>query len=493
MAITETAAASSAAAEAADAAVHGPDLSMGTEHLTDAIADTTNYFVVFFEKLLEGLTWGNVLFQLCVIVVAVLAGLMCSKLVRSVVARHMPPHELKERFTQRMKRLALSVVNAIAFGLAAGSVTACCAYGAVMMGYQASSLVLLKIAYSFFYAYSLLAIVLGLLQAMVGSSIISPRITKSIVVTFWILAILQFFGVLTHLVDVLDATAIPIGSGNMTVWKLFMAVCSVLLTVAAANWISEMIEQTITDAKSLTGNIKVVLGRVVRIFLMVIAVIIGLGTVGIDLTILSVFGGALGVGLGFGLQKIASNYVSGFIILLDKSVKIGDLVTVGGFTGKVTEINTRFTVVRSLDGIENIVPNEAFVTSAVLNHSYTDEANTQYVAVTIDFNADVDRALAVMLEEVSRDRPRIVKGRKPWAYVDSFGDSGINLKAAFWLADPVNGSVGIKTAITLDIVRRFREEGIRIPYNRLEVVMLDPHADDDAPADVQPKGSSAAV
>ena len=141
MAITETAAASSAAAEAADAAVHGPDLSMGTEHLTDAIADTTNYFVVFFEKLLEGLTWGNVLFQLCVIVVAVLAGLMCSKLVRSVVARHMPPHELKERFTQRMKRLALSVVNAIAFGLAAGSVTACCAYGAVMMGYQASSLV----------------------------------------------------------------------------------------------------------------------------------------------------------------------------------------------------------------------------------------------------------------------------------------------------------------------------------------------------------------
>ena len=295
MAITETAAASSAAAEAADAAVHGPDLSMGTEHLTDAIADTTNYFVVLFEKLLEGLAWGNVLFQLCVIVVAVLAGLMCSKLVRSVVARHMPPHELKERFTQRMKRLALSVVNAIAFGLAAGSVTACCAYGAVMMGYQASSLVLLKVAYSFFYAYSLLAIVLGLLQAMVGSSIISPRITKSIVVTFWILAILQFFGVLTHLVDVLDATAIPIGSGNMTVWKLFMAVCSVLLTVAAANWISEMIEQTITDAKSLTGNIKVVLGRVVRIFLMVIAVIIGLGTVGIDLTILSVFGGALGV------------------------------------------------------------------------------------------------------------------------------------------------------------------------------------------------------
>lgn len=473
MAITETAAASSAAAEAADAAVHGPDLSMGTEHLTDAIADTTNYFVVFFEKLLEGLTWGTVLFQLCVIVVAVLAGLMCSKLVRSVVARHMPPHELKERFTQRMKRLALSVVNAIAFGLAAGSVTACCAYGAVMMGYQASSLVLLKVAYSFFYAYSLLAIVLGLLQAMVGSRIISPRITKSIVVTFWILAILQFFGVLTHLVDVLDATAIPIGSGNLTVWKLFMAVCSVLLTVAAANWISEMIEQTITDAKSLTGNIKVVLGRVVRIFLMVIAVIIGLGTVGIDLTILSVFGGALGVGLGFGLQKIASNYVSGFIILLDKSVKIGDLVTVGGFTGKVTEINTRFTVVRSAGGVESIVPNESFVTSQVQNLSYSDSPTLQTVEISVAYNADVKKALELMLDEVGRDRPRIPKDRKPWASVSRFASSGIDLNVNFWVEDPVNGTAGIKTDIMMNLLRRFAEAGIEIPYNRLEIDILN--------------------
>lgn len=178
----------------------------------------------------------------------------------------------------------------------------------------------------------------------------------------------------------------------MTVWKLFMAVCSVLLTVAAANWISEMIEQTITDAKSLTGNIKVVLGRVVRIFLMVIAVIIGLGTVGIDLTILSVFGGALGVGLGFGLQKIASNYVSGFIILLDKSVKIGDLVTVGGFTGKVTEINTRFTVVRSAGGVESIVPNESFVTSQVQNLSYSDSPTLQTVEISVAYNADVKKS-----------------------------------------------------------------------------------------------------
>ena len=289
---------------------------------------------------------------------------------------------------------------------------------------------------------------------MVGSSIISPRITKSIVVTFWILAILQFFGVLTHLVDVLDATAIPIGSGNMTVWKLFMAVCSVLLTVAAANWISEMIEQTISDAKSLTGNIKVVLGRVVRIFLMVI-------------------GGALGVGLGFGLQKIASNYVSGFIILLDKSVKIGDLVTVGGFTGKVTEINTRFTVVRSAGGVESIVPNESFVTSQVQNLSYSDSPTLQTVEISVAYNADVKKALELMLDEVGRDRPRIPKDRKPWASVSRFASSGIDLNVNFWVEDPVNGTAGIKTDIMMNLLRRFADAGIEIPYNRLEIDILN--------------------
>lgn len=261
--------------------------------------------------------------------------------------------------------------------------------------------------------------------------------------------------------------------GDAAVWKLFMAVCSVLLTVAAANWISEMIEQTITDAKSLTGNIKVVLGRVVRIFLMVIAVIIGLGTVGIDLTILSVFGGALGVGLGFGLQKIASNYVSGFIILLDKSVKIGDLVTVGGFTGKVTEINTRFTVVRSAGGVESIVPNESFVTSQVQNLSYSDSPTLQTVEISVAYNADVKKALELMLDEVGRDRPRIPKDRKPWASVSRFASSGIDLNVNFWVEDPVNGTAGIKTDIMMNLLRRFAEAGIEIPYNRLEIDILN--------------------
>ena len=164
-----------------------------------------------------------------------------------------------------------------------------------------------------------------------------------------------------------------------------------------------------------------------------------------------------------------SNYISGFIILLDKSIKIGDLVTVGGFKGRVTEINTRFTVVRNNDGVENIVPNESFVTSAVLNHSYTESTSVQYIDISVAYDADVERALAIMLEEGMRARPRIDTGRRGWAYLDTFGDSGINLRLGFWVKDPVNGVAGLKTAISLAILKRFAEEGIEVPYNQLEV------------------------
>ena len=284
---------------------------------------------------------------------------------------------------------------------------------------------------------------------------------------------LQFFGVLSDLVDYLDALRIPIGKGDMTVWKAFMAVISVLLTLAVANWISAIINQFIQGAQNLTPNLKVVLSRIVTVLFLILAVIIGLGTVGIDLTILSVFGGALGVGLGFGLQKIASNYVSGFIILLDKSIKIGDLVTVGGFRGKVVEINTRFTVVRSAGGVESIVPNESFVTSQVQNLSYSDSPTLQTVEISVAYNADVKKALELMLDEVGRDRPRIPKDRKPWASVSRFASSGIDLNVNFWVEDPVNGTAGIKTDIMMNLLRRFAEAGIEIPYNRLEIDILN--------------------
>lgn len=473
---TQVAAAADQTIDAARAAANAAASDFGThdiDNAADAIVNTTHWFGRFFESLFANLTWENVILQVLIVVMSFVLGIWLSRRARERIEQFRPTAAATGVFAH-LKHLFLGLLENVAFGFIAGSILALSAYAMVTLGdYTAESLVICRIFYNLFYAYSLLSIVIAFMQTALGGNIITPSLRRSITVVFWSLAVLQFFGVLGQLVDILDTTRIPIGKGVMTLWKLVIAIFSVLLTLAVANWISNIIGQVIHGARTLSANQKVVLTRIVSVGLMVLAVIIGLGTVGIDLTILSVFGGALGVGLGFGLQKIASNYVSGFIILLDKSVKIGDLVVVGGFRGKVTEINTRFTVVRSADGIENIVPNETFVTTAVQNLSYTEEATTVYVDISVAYGADVDRALAIMLEEGKRERPRIVKGRNPWAYVDGFGDSGINLKLAFWLADPVNGSAGIRTAIELAIYKRFNEEGIEVPYNRLEIVLRD--------------------
>ncbi|MDO5531673.1 mechanosensitive ion channel family protein [Sutterella sp.] len=439
----------------------------------EAVAETTHWFTNFFENLLANLTMENVVLQFTVVIASFVLGFWLARLGRGLLERVRPAAGRKGVLVN-MQNVLITLAENVAFGFFAGSVVALSSWAMTsFFGFEQSSLVICRIFYNIFYAFSILSIVLACLQAIVGRHIITPTLRKTVVTCFWMLAVLQFFGVLGDLIDILDTTRIPIGNGEMTLWKLVMAILSVLLTLAVANWLANTIGTLIDGAQSLSGNQKTVLKRVTSIALIVLAVIIGLGTVGIDLTILSVFGGALGVGLGFGLQKIASNYISGFIILLDKAVKIGDLVTVAGFKGKVTQINTRYTVVRSTDGIENIVPNELFVTSAVLNHSFTDTATIVYVTFTVSYDSDVDRALAIMLEEASRPRPRIVKDRKGWAYYKGLGDSGFDLELGFWLEDPVNGSAGIRTEIALAVYNRFEAEGIEIPYTRHELVLRE--------------------
>ena len=177
-----------------------------------------------------------------------------------------------------------------------------------------------------------------------------------------------------------------------------------VLTVLAALWAGSVVEARLMGAKSLAPNSRVVLARLVKAFLTLLAVLLALSSVGIDLTVLSVFGGALGVGLGLGLQRIASNYVSGFIILLDRSLSIGDMITVDKFYGACRKINTRYTVMKSLDGTETIVPNEMLVSTPVINHSYSNRRCRWSCRLSIAYNADVDRALEILVERRQRSR-----------------------------------------------------------------------------------------
>lgn len=435
----------------------------------DVVMSLTERFTSVITHYVAHLSWENVLLQVSLVVLSLGIAWIVSTLVNRKL-ENVDASGTRTGIVAHMKHFVCEFFEHISFSFIGASLLALGCYALVVwMQYPAPSMVIARLTYSLLYAYALLALLLAFLQGILGKKIISEQLCRYVSIVFWVMAVLQFFGIMTDVVELLDSTMIPIGDGKMTVWMLFVAVMSVLLTLGIANWLSSLAHQAIDEMGSLSPNIKVALSRVIRVTFLVLAVIIGLGTVGVDLTILSVFGGAVGVGLGFGLQKIASNYISGFIILLDKSVKIGDLVTVGGFQGRITAINTRYTVVRDNSGVENVVPNENLVTSAVLNHSYTEESTVQKIDISVAYDADVKKALAIMLEEANRERPRIDANKQGWAGLTSFGDSGINLQMGFWVRDPANGVGGLKTEISLEILRRFGEAGIEVPYNMLEI------------------------
>ncbi|WP_426394554.1 mechanosensitive ion channel family protein [Ralstonia sp. R-29] len=288
----------------------------------------------------------------------------------------------------------------------------------------------------------------------------------------WIGMVLYVLGVLGDVVDYLDGIRFAVGGKQkISLAAMLMGVVWILLTVLVAMWFGSWLDNRITRAAALDANLKVVLSRVAKAMLLLISLLLSLSLVGIDLTVLSVFGGALGVGLGLGLQKIASNYVSGFIILLERSLKLGDQITVSSYTGIVTQIRTRYTVVRNGDG-DTLVPNELMVAQAVQNHN---ERGTVRVAVRVQasYAADPEGVLALLVQ-CAEGVPRVLAEPAPAAFMVLFADSGIEYELGVWIADPHNGKLGVQSELNRAIYRRFKAAGIDIPYPQREVRMLAP-------------------
>lgn len=295
---------------------------------------------------------------------------------------------------------------------------------------------------------------------------------RSFALVVWALAALHITGVLPQVIDVLEAYSFTLGKQKLTLWILLQGGVAVLATLLGALWLGSLIEDRLTRAQGLDGNLRVVFARLARALLILVAVLVSLPLVGIDLTMLSVFGGALGVGLGFGLQKIASNYVSGFIILLDHSIRLGNLISVGNERGVVTRITTRYTVLRGLSGVEALVPNELLVSAVVLNESFSDPKVRVGLPVQVAYDCDVERAMAIMID-AAKAQERVLADPPPSALLLAFADSGINLELGFWIADPENGTGALKTAINLQIWREFKAAGISIPFPQREVRLLN--------------------
>jgi small-conductance mechanosensitive channel len=295
-----------------------------------------------------------------------------------------------------------------------------------------------------------------------------PAWEAAISTTVWGLAVLYFVGVLPEIAAALDDFVIPIGKTQLTLLTILEGVAVVVVTLVLTLWISGLIEQRLSRASQLDANLRAVLSKSIKAVLIVIGVLIALQQIGFDLTLLTVFGGALGVGIGLGLQKLASNYIAGFTILLDRSVRLGDLITVDNKTGVVSRVTSRYVVVRGGDGLEAIVPNETLVTTTVLNHSYTSTEIRMGLQVQVSYDSDVEKALA-LLEQVALEEEQVSRGeRRPAALVLNLGDNGITLELGVWIDDPhIQGS--LKSALYRRMLRTFAANGIRIPSPRRDV------------------------
>jgi len=300
-----------------------------------------------------------------------------------------------------------------------------------------------------------------------------PAWEVAISTTIWGLALLHFLGVLPEMAAALDDLVIPLGKSQVSVLTIFKGIVVVMVTIVVTLWISGLIEQRLALATHVDANLRVVLSKAISAVLIIVGILIALQQIGFDLTLLTVFGGALGVGIGLGLQKLASNYIAGFVILLDRSIRLGDLITVDNRMGVVTKVSSRYVVVRSGDGIEVIVPNETLVTTTVLNHTYTSSQVRVALPVQITFDSDVDKALALLLEIALRD-PRVLRdSRAPTSQLLSIGDNGIVLELGVWVDDP-HIQASLKSVLYREILKAFAANGIRIPFPQRDVRVVGP-------------------
>jgi small-conductance mechanosensitive channel len=275
--------------------------------------------------------------------------------------------------------------------------------------------------------------------------------------------VLYFSGVWQEIYSSLDETIIPLGRNKISILDILQTLASVIITVIVAMWASAALEARLMLLPQLNSSLKVVFSRLGRAILILLAILLSLAMVGIDLTVLSVFGGALGVGLGLGLQKITSSYISGFIILLDGSISIGDMISVDKFNGEVTDIKTRYTVLKGLDGGESIIPNEMLVSSPVQNYSLSDRSVVMTTDLTVAYKTDL-QVLFPLLAQAAASVERVSKENEPSAYLIKFGADGLDVRVGFWIADPENGRTNVLSEVNLAIWRVLQLHAIELPY-----------------------------
>ena len=301
-----------------------------------------------------------------------------------------------------------------------------------------------------------------------SSLVRNHSVATAIAIAAWAFAALNILGLVTPTVDLLDAMSVTIGHLRLSVLLLLKGIVFLVVLVWLANVASRVLEHRLQSFPTLAPAMQVLTAKLAKVVLLTLAVVLALNSVGIDLTAFAVFSGAIGVGVGFGLQKVVSNLISGVILLLDRSIKPGDVIEIAGTYGWITRLNARFVSVSTRDGIEHLIPNEDLITQRVTNWSYSNDMVRLHVPVGISYQSDVHQAIALCVE-AAKTADRVLETPTPVCLLKGFGDNAIDLELRFWIRDPRNGTANVRSAVMLGVWDSFRANNVEFPFPQRDI------------------------
>ena len=429
--------------------------------------------------IIERLLLPSSLAQLAVVAGAVLLGWWLARLVRPRLAGSAAPEDLQGRLKEACWVAAPFAATLLILATADGLLHAAGAPARIAdVAVQLIALLLL------------IRITVYVVRVSLGARARLKGWGTPISLIVWVFLSLHLLGWGDTVIGVLDGMGVSLGKTRISVWSIAKLMVTVSLFVLAAMWISRWLERHVLRLDALPSTMRIGIAKFTQAFLVGLSVLVGLNAAGLDLTTLNVLTGAIGIGLGFGLQSIAANFVSGFVLLMDRSIKPGDVISFTGMPGTATEgfgwveeLRGRYVVVRDRDGVSTLVPNQNLITNPVINWSYGDSRVRLKLPVRVSYRNDPELAMRLMLESTV-GHPRVIQDPAPVARLMSFGDHGIELELRFWIPDPQEGVNNVRSDVNRGIWRLFRQHGIVIPVAQREVrlEMADPRIGEATPA-----------
>ncbi len=326
-------------------------------------------------------------------------------------------------------------------------------------------------------AYVVVRVAVLLFAASLGNKSWMQHWENRLTLLIWLAIAAEYLGWLDPIISTLDSIGVAAGRTRITVWSVLKLLFTLTLFVLVAAWISRWVERRLKKLSNLAPSTRIGIAKFANAFLIALSILMGLNAAGVDLTALTVLTGAIGLGLGFGLQSIAANFVSGFVLLMDRSIKPGDVISLSGQSGTSTEnfgwvqeLRGRYVVVRDRDGVEMLVPNQQLIQNSVINWSYTDPRIRLKLPVRVSYRDDPELALEILLT-ACEGQPRVLSDPAPVSRLMHFSDSGIELELRFWISDPQEGVNNVRSEVNRAIWRLFKEHKITIPVAQREIVV----------------------